>query len=459
LLYRLPFFPGGLSVFSAYDNSLGNFNFPDAFTFEIAQSGHYQVSVSCSFTFAPLPSVPQTVQLTLSNSPPTFFYMNGQREIVVGAQQNEAISLSQSFYFNAGDLLSVAVQCITGALPGCSVIDGFVSATRLDGQIGPTGPVGNAWTVGGNSGLGIGAQRLGTNDTFIDLFEGEASVVIGGTAVSRPNLHINGSLGVKQEVNTTTGTIPLPDWGNVSFVRDISNFSTVQLPPCSAVSADAARVMLVNSCLGATATTGLSVVPFPASGDSVVIQGIRNAGGVVLRGRNTGLFLEVPGRNTWACLTQTPSLFYRDILIPATPDPAVVTDWWLSPNAPGWSLSPLDGVFKAPNQGNYNAVLGVPQVRINVLGMNWDTATPGAGNGWQVRIYTDAQTFPAGTPSTLVSTSNYSAAGTGTSYSFAATTPLITAAGAYWVRVTNIGAGITTRRCVISITGASPGSP
>lgn len=644
LLYRLPFFPGGLSTLAAYDNSLGNFNFPDAFTFEIAQDGHYQVNISCSFVFAPLPSTAQTVQLALTDSALTFFYMNGQREIVIGAQQNEAVAISQSFYFNAGTLLSVAIQCITGALPGASVIDGIVSVTRLDGQIGATGgtgatgptagqiraiarynidasggagpagglafdptttvpgpfnvpwsplaiglglaepfvedpdgyftlttpqvltfnqtgkyqistgmailstenlgpvgaqilyngqsvfsaapgcgsfgsPVGltgapvfptypyayslgcdtscsitagdtvsivlyagggaggitseiaqasnlcvklitgpgeiDAWRIGGNTTLAVGAQRLGTNDTFLDLFEGEASLVVGGTATTRPNLHINGSLGVRQNYSTATGTLALPPYEFISLVRDTSTFVSTQLPTANA-SGNVARAFLINSSLGTTATTGASIVP--TGGNGIVVQGIRTTSGVILKGRSTALAVEIPGASTWAVLTQTPSVFHKQIFIPATPDPGVVTDWYVANTPQGWAAAAADGgAHTQPANGAFNSTNNTPNLRLENLSFSWDSSNPGAGNGWQIRIYSDLTPFPAGVPALLLQTYTYTASGTGQSYILPITMGLVQAGRFFFIRITNIGTGIPIKRCNIHITGATPG--
>jgi len=457
VLERLSFFPGGFTPIGCWNNASGVLNYPDAFTVEILESGNYLVTGSASFIWGTPPSDPQTVQLAVCDSALTFFWLNQQEEIVVGTRQSQSLQISSVLFLQAGDLLCLAVQSIsTPFLPGCQVIDGCFSLVRCDGSVGPTGPAGNSWTVGGNTALGLGAQRLGTNDTFIDLFEGEASVVIGGTAISRPNLHINGSLGVRQEVNTTTGTIALPAWQNTSFVRDQSAFTTVQLPPCSAVSADAARVMLVNSCVGSTVSTGMAVVPFPASGDGVLIQGVRSTSGVILPGRSTSLFLEVPGRNTWAALTQNPAVYQKQIYIPATPDPGVVTDWWLSNTSAGWSNTWLDGGHVGPGQGRYNSEFGVPQIRIDGIQINWETNNPGAGSGWQIRLYTNSSVFPAVTPATLIYSSNYTGTGNAQSYSLSPAVSRLGGANVWFLRLTVLGAGIPTKRCSISVSGYTP---
>lgn len=445
-LYRLEMFPiapGGAD----YDNGAPDIDYPDAFTFRILTPGEYTVSGGVNFTWGAAPSDPQTVELAITDSALTFAYASNQREIVVGSRQNEAFCITRTLSLIAGDQLALSVQSITGGpLPGADAFDGWLSVTRVQAASSPA-----AWEIGGNASLAAGDHILGTQSTILSLNEGDASFTVGGTSTAAPTLVVDGSFALNQRLDAASGNTTIPGFSTSSYVKSTNAFSTLTLPACGATG-DAPRLLFVTaSNTGTTAIAGLNVAT-PGS-DRILAQGTKSTT-LALRGRMSALLCELPGQESWGAIASTPAPYFRDFYIPATPDPAVVTDWWVAATSTGWSVEPKDGSFPSP-LGTQFSLTGGSQLRITNVKFSLDSAAPGAGSGWTVGLYT-ANPFSA--PS-LITQSNYTGSGSGLSFTVGNNLSMVTPGGAYYIRVTIIGSGIPTKRAFFSIGGYLPGAP
>jgi len=127
-----------------FDDNNGKMIFTDLYTVEILETGNYQVSMSANITFSVV-GVPMSIILALTDQLYVPFAFQ-QRQIAQDTNQYEALSLSQAFYFTAGQQLRFAIMATETPLPlgapNASVIDSVWGVQFLEGVLGPQGVAG-----------------------------------------------------------------------------------------------------------------------------------------------------------------------------------------------------------------------------------------------------------------------------------------------------------------------------
>ena len=333
-----------------------------------------------------------------------------------------------------------------------------LTPTGDDITISSTGGGGPSWDIGGNAGLVGPTEILGSTPSGGQILvstTGNQLSVIGGE-VSGSNLTV-GSMSIKSFRDTTSSTLPLPVWSTGLYIKDNTNFTNLQLPPVSTNFNDTARILVCTGNISATSPplgSGTAVLP-NAVGDRLLIQGASTGVGYRLPTNSAAIFVECPGFGHWATFGQVSTLYFREgYFNNLTPDNVTVPDWWLSNNTNSFSANYLDGCsFQVPGNGTYNSQNTSPRLKLESVRFLFDSPnTP--PNGWTLRIYTDNNAFPAVAPTNLIFTGSFT---TGTSgITWALNTNVLPTFTNYFFRITNIGTGITPRRCKWSITGSMP---
>lgn len=323
-------------------------------------------------------------------------------------------------------------------------------------EINSTGGGGPSWNIGGNAGLTGPTEIFGSTPSGGQMLvstTGNQFSVIGGE-VSGSNMTF-GSLSIKSFRDTAPGSVTLPTWSTGLYIKDITTFSTLQLPPVSVNFNDPARILVCTANITTTAPpTGTGTVISPNASDRLLIQNISGTTPYRLPPNGAAMFVECPGFGHWATFGQTPSLYFREGYFPLTPDNVTVPDWWLSNNTASYSVNYLDGCsFQVPGNGAFNSQNTSPRLKLESVRFSFDSPNV-SPNGWTLRIYTDTSAFPAVAPTNLIFTGTFTNSSSGITWGLNSTVqPTFIN---YFFRITNIGTGITPRRCKWTITGSMP---
>jgi hypothetical protein len=152
LPYAVSFFP--ISGSQTYLSNPGGsvFDFSDAFTVEIMETGQYAIDATADFLLTAAPGPSQLLQIAITDN--AFVpYAYAGREIYSDTTEAGSLCLNQTFSFAAGTLLRIAVESVGVNFPNLQMINAIFSVTKIDviqgaqgaqGTQGATGPQGVA---------------------------------------------------------------------------------------------------------------------------------------------------------------------------------------------------------------------------------------------------------------------------------------------------------------------------